>query len=82
MCLIKYPVIKYVLRKISKFFKKIQLSDQLRVPALLKPRKEPLCTLNGMLGGPHTPSGRFRDEKNLLPFQESTQNFSFLQSSA
>ena len=31
------------------------------------PRKEPRCQLNKRLGGPHSQSGRIRQDRNLLP---------------
>jgi hypothetical protein len=45
----------------------MQVSGQARTPATLPPGKEPPLPLNRRLGGPESSTGRFEEEKILLP---------------
>jgi hypothetical protein len=52
-----------------------EVSDQFHAQAALPMGKDLQNTLTRKLGGPHSWSGHFREEKNLLPLPETKPQF-------
>jgi hypothetical protein len=59
----------------------MEVSGQLHALAALPVRKNLWYPLNRRLGGPHSQSGHFEEEKNFLPYQESNPGSSSQQTS-